>query len=419
MKRKAEFTHDMGEPPRKRLKTLHIRRKGYVPRYTTRAKITAVRVIQRFWLFYKRLSPMCQRCEDQGNRGFIRQGGKNVICPITQDGIKTQECFKFVSTKTGHVYAYTIEDLVGYFKSSGNFRCPLTREEFSRPVVRRLAIKAVKIGLSASNLSGMYEMRDSIMRRTIERDNRLLAIENQCAIAMTDCLDMCQNLNVSTTAAASQLLNELIPEWKALVDQYANFSRNDCIIMLRSDRDKMLRLMRSDIRDPHELINFLKTALEEKIEQVSEGRTRTIRRRLFAPSFFSNASELLREQRNNDTDAEHNAISVVENILGPLAPLPPLAPISTLPPPPPPQPLQETPIPQHSIVQIWGENENANLPPPLDIEMGNAPLTVNEALHDLNRRLLEAFNGGRGTTTNFLFSPPPPPSQGGLPRPDY
>lgn len=346
MKRRLDLTNYMDGPPRKRLKTLHIRRKGYVPRYSTRAKCTAAMTIQKFWRFYRALLPSCQRFGETGTRNNIRRDGKDVICPITQDTIAVEDCFKFVSTSTGHVYAYSMEDLVNYFKTSGNFRCPLTREEFSRPVVRRLARKAVSRGVQCSNLTGMYEMRESIMNRTIERDNRLLAIENQCGIAMTECIDMCQNLNMSTTAAASELLNYLIPEWKALVDQYADFSRSDCIVMLRSDKDKMLRLMRSDLQDPHELVNFLNCALEEKIEQVGSGRPVAVRRRLFAPRFFSTAAELLQQdqERQFSQENERTALDVVENILGPLTVSLPSASLTD----------------RDTLVQVFGHNENAN-----------------------------------------------------------
>lgn len=311
MKRQLNITDDM-LPPRKRFKTLHIRRPGYTPRYPTRSVAFAAVAIQRFWRWARTMIP-ANNTGETGTLGNIRKSGKDVICPITQDAIPSSDCFKFVSS-TGHVYAYTVADLVAYFKSSGSFRCPLTREEFHRHTVFRLARKALSRGLQATTLSGMFEMRHSIMRRTIERDNRLLAIENQCGIAMTECIDMCQNMNVSTTAAANQLLNYLIPEWKELVDQYARFSFNDCKLMLLADRDKLLRLRRSDIRDPHQLLSMVCAAIEDKIHLVQNPRPPVIRR-LFPPTLFEMASRL--ERLDPDTAAAgETAASVVSSILG-------------------------------------------------------------------------------------------------------
>lgn len=308
MKRQLNITDDM-LPPRKRFKTLHIRRPGYTPRYPTRSVALAAVAIQRFWRSARTMIASNNTAET-GNLGNVRKSGKDVICPITQDAIPLRDCFKFVSS-SGHVYAYTIADLVSYFKSSGSFRCPLTREEFHRHTVFRQARKAVSCGLQATSLSGMFEMRHSIMRRTIERDNRLLAIENQCGIAMTECIDMCQNLNVSTAAAANQLLNYLIPEWKELVDQYARFSFNDCKLMLLADRDKLLRLRRSDVRDPHQLMSMVCLAIEDKIDMVQHRRPPVIGR-LFPPALFDMASRL----DQAESIAEETAVSVVSSILG-------------------------------------------------------------------------------------------------------
>ena len=145
----------------------------------------------------------------------------------------------------------------------------MTREEFSQPVVRRLSLKAFKLGIPAMNLTGIFAMRQQIMNRQIEQNNRILAIENTCGLAMTECIDICANFNVPTAIAAHELLNLLIPEWKQLVDDYARFSLSDCRTMVLADKDKMLRLRRSSVANPHRLIRFIDDAIDSKLEQLN------------------------------------------------------------------------------------------------------------------------------------------------------
>lgn len=271
MKRHLDIDACMeAQPPRKRYKTLRIRRPGksqYYTRSVNRLNYSAS-VIARFWKTFKRNFP-ANNTDNETTKGYQRKNGKNVVCCITQDKIPNELCFKFFSLVTSHVHAYSVPDLVDYFKASGNFRCPMTREEFSQPVVRRLSLKAFNLGIPAMNLIGIFAMRQQIMNRRIERDNRILAIENTCGLAMTECIDMCANFNVSTVVAAHQLLNLLIPEWKQLVDDYARFSLNDCRSMVLADKDKMLRLHRSNVDNPHRLIKFVDDAIDSKLDQLN------------------------------------------------------------------------------------------------------------------------------------------------------
>lgn len=368
MKRSLDISDFTDEPPRKRYKVLHIRRPGYTARkYATRSTAVAANVIARFWREYRKFIPS-DNVTETGTRGVIRKGGKDVICPITQDTIPTGQVFKFVSVDTGHVHAYTVEDLVNYFRSSGNFRCPLTREEFTRCTVRRLSQKAVSAGISAFSLPGIYEMRHSILQRTIERDNRILAIENSCGIAMTECLDMCSNLNVSTVAATNQLMNYLLPEWKQLVNDYLRFYPEDCKTMLSSDKDKMLRLQRSDLRDPHNLISMVKEAIDTKLSYLDRGppdiveaHPRTFQpRRLFTP--------FITPRRPRTPEHEEVVNTVVEDI------------------------LNGTP----------GEPMTSPVPFP---EVDN----ISTVLEDLNRRLMESLSQDNGSRRIRYFFPAPDP----------
>ena len=268
MKRKNCFTIDDDGPPKKRIKHLVI---NYNSKYRLRSmsrRDAAACILARFWRTAKRFEPTNNTVSDRGCRGFVRKNCRNVLCPITQDEIPLQDAVKFVH-RSGHVTAYSRRDIIGYFKSTANFNDPLTREEWSRWQVLRLYRDSLAAGdPCAMQLMQVYHLRFDIMNEQIERGNRVLAIENSCGIAMTDCLDLCGNFDVSTATAAHHLVNYLIPEWKQLVDDYARFSIVDCKTMLYGDRDKMRRLERSGIHDPHELMHLVKAAIVQKIRQI-------------------------------------------------------------------------------------------------------------------------------------------------------
>lgn len=286
------------QPVRKRYKTLTIRPRRHLAPYHTRlvdSRAVAANKIARFWRYYSRCRPSNNVEEDKrGERGFQRKEGKNIICCITQDRIPTSMCFKFFSLSTGHVHVYSLPDLVGYFKASGCFKCPMTREEFPQTTIRRLSLKAYSLGIPALNLPGLFLMRDTILDRRIERENRLLAIENSCGIAMTECLDTCSNFSMTTVQAMHELINYLIPEWKQLVDDYALFSADDCRSMLATDRDKLRRLRSVDVANPHGLIEYVCDAIEQKLTQIE---TMSRRASLYVP----------RLPPVDDTDVDHEA----------------------------------------------------------------------------------------------------------------
>ena len=285
MKRSSSLNSSDSQPPIKRFKTLFIdktrRRKKFqvgspvmrikMPKYTTRywsKRDSAVSRIVKFWNKYSQYIAS-NNTNDEGDLFYIRSRGKNVICPISQDKIPISKCIKFVSS-TGHVHAYNVDDLSQYFQSSGNFTCPCTREEFSKSLVHNMTKKCSMS--EGASLKASFEMRYTIRNRQRERDNRVLAIENSCGIAMTESLDMCSNLDVSTAAAAHQLLNYLIPEWKQLVNDFRLVSKDDCIAMLVGDREKIIRMERTGFKDEHQLVHLIKKAVLDKLTQFQNER---------------------------------------------------------------------------------------------------------------------------------------------------
>jgi len=115
-----------------------------------------------------------------------------------------------------------------------------------------------------------FEMRRRLRRTSIEQSYRVLAIENTCGLVMTECLDVCSNLGITTQEAAVQLLNYLLPEWKQVVDDFSRLSLADCKAMLIADKEKIIRLEMTDIHDPHGLLYIVRDAVTSKIQFVTE-----------------------------------------------------------------------------------------------------------------------------------------------------
>lgn len=278
MKRGRPWADDPG-PQRKRYKTLVIRRRSPPLTRCFSRQQEAARALQRFWRVSGRLRPM-NNVEEHGRAGFVRRGGKNVLCPITQDCIRVGYSFKFV-TSSGHVVCYSMPDLVEYFRTTGNFSDPCTREPWNEAQVLRLHELALRRGFQGSAfLCGIFHMRESLQRAQTERQNRLLAIENTCGAVMTECIDLCADLNTTSDEAEHLLCHTLLPEWAQLVDDFARFSMHSCKIMLHCDREKLLRLERSGIADPHLLVRSVKHAVELKIRQLEGEELRSHHREL-------------------------------------------------------------------------------------------------------------------------------------------
>lgn len=229
----------------------------------SRGLLATVRRLQRFWRAYGHACPTNNTEPGQGTLGFQRKGGKNLVCCITQDKIPNALCFKFYSLTGKHVTLFSLPELVRYFETSGDFRCPLTREEMPAPAIRRMSRKALALGLVFGNLLSVFLNAKQLQHENTEVRNRELAIENQCSAAMADCLAICGDRILPSRRASQELINVLLPEWCALVDQYIRFFPNGCNAMLVSEKDKLTRLQRVD--DPHRLLGLVSAAVNMKI----------------------------------------------------------------------------------------------------------------------------------------------------------
>jgi len=253
------------------MKKLIIRRPNY--KNPTRYVTAAQKTIRKFWLRCKTMRPS-NNVSDSSTPGYIRFRNKDVLCPILQDTVTIEHCFKFV-THSGHVQTFDAIALANYFKVSNNFVCPCTRQEFTRHELIRLREKLKKLGVFQEYLLMLsdFEMRVQIRRTQLENTYRSLAVENSCAALMTECLDTSSNLALTTQEAAVELVNFLLPEWLQMVEDYARVNLNDCKAMLLSDKEKLIRLQRSDLHDAHGLLHYILNAVQIKIDRLSMRRT--------------------------------------------------------------------------------------------------------------------------------------------------
>ena len=238
--------------------------------------------VQRWWRVVRTWRPANQVQDNEPpQRGVIRSHGLNVICPLTQDTIPVGDCFRLF-TSNGTTIAYTAPDLIEYFVSSGRFQCPCTREYFMRAEVARLQrlytppgeidLASLRQGdrraetvENARLLLQIFDNRHTIAQRHIEHENRCLAVENSCGEAMTEALDLCNDLDTTTMAASLHLQMNIIPEWEQMVRDYMRLDRGKCRTMLLSDREKMRRLSGQDDTDLHGLMWLIAESVEKMI----------------------------------------------------------------------------------------------------------------------------------------------------------
>lgn len=236
-------------------------------RATVLEKPAAATKIAKWWRLYKALNDkIVNNTEGHGKRDFLRKGGENVICPITQEAVKHNDVFK-VFIDNGSVVVYTLEDLVNYLSSTGTFQCCLTRQELRLPTIRRLVKKALDRSINgAQELLSTYFRRGLIRRDRIEHDNRILAIEASCASVMTDIMDSSANCDIGAVQASIRIA-EFVPEWRNLVNDYIRLDANSCLSMLRSDKERIYRLVDTAHADPYYMLAYvIEQVVQPKID---------------------------------------------------------------------------------------------------------------------------------------------------------
>lgn len=233
------------------------------PRITQRE---AASKLVRWWSQTKFKLKLINNSEKPAQRGCIRTSEGNAICPITQDPIKTEESFHAV-LDNGAVVVYTMEDLVRYLSSTGVFQCCLTRQPFHIPTIARLVKFANKAGIAeAGDLRSIYMEKERIRISRIEHDNRILAIEASCASVITEIFNAACNHDIGAVRAIHEM-QELIPEWRQLVNDYIRLDARSCKIMLIGDRERIRRLKGTAYADPFEVLHqFDNSVIRERLE---------------------------------------------------------------------------------------------------------------------------------------------------------
>lgn len=281
----------------------------------------AAKAISKWWKAVSRYVCVNQ-VEEKGERGYIRRQGKNVVCSITCDKIKSEEVFKFI-TSTGQVIAYSAVDLVKYLTSTGNFKCPCSTSVFSLTVIRRLEQKAIKLNeCTEGELVSIYNSRYSIIQREIENRNRYLAIESSCGLILTEALHTCSNTDLPTSDAINEIECFLMPEYRTLVNHFYSMNPGACRAMLLADREKLRRLERVDA-DPHAAMLLIVETVEDLIENHSHLTTQRRRvntllenilpRRIPVPHFFISQPSAFVNRREEQNIGFFSALDILRN----------------------------------------------------------------------------------------------------------
>ena len=247
------------------------RRHHHINRPRTRSLIRIAVKLQRWWRAMSRFAPT-NHTDNTATRYRVRVGGHDVRCPISQDAIELPKCFRFVST-SGHVFAFSVDSLVAYLRSSGRFKCPCTQEVFNAIVVSRIERRAISAGLAAQGLRGVFEMRSAVLHRETEHSNRLLAYENSCGADLEEAIEICADYTLTRDRAMRYLQRDVMPQWRQTCTEYMRISSSACTVMLRSNSERLRRLSVIEDADVHGgLLQLVIDEVDGRLRVLDEAR---------------------------------------------------------------------------------------------------------------------------------------------------
>lgn len=272
-------SHAAATPPRPRTKRPRVEQLGARPR--TRLGARSASRIQRWWRAAVRMVCTVNSTEESGTRGFLRCGGRDVRCPISQERVPTASAFKFV-TAAGRVAGFDAAAFVGYLRATGRFICPCSQEPLGAHVVRRLERAGVRCGApNARGLLTLYHGRAALARRVAESTHRVLAIESACQSVLTEMLEVCADDDLSQSEARRELDRVLLPEYRAICADFAYVKREACEAMLRADIEKLRRIAVIPGEDTHGLLFMVVAAVSDRLAYCEhEGRMSRAEERL-------------------------------------------------------------------------------------------------------------------------------------------
>lgn len=253
-------------------KKITVARRGgkSVPRPRTRSLLRVTIRLQRWWRTARRFVPT-NNTDDSSTRWRVRANGKDARCPISQDAITLPLCFRFVSASR-HVFAFSLDSLVAYLRSSGRFRCPCTQESFNSVVVSRIERRAIAAGVTAQGLRGVFEMRSAVLHREIEHSNRLLAYENSCGADLEEAIEICADDSLTRDRALRYLQRDVLPQWRQTCNEYLRLSRTACMVMLQSNAERLRRLSSIDDADVHGLLHLVIDEVDNRLRVADNTR---------------------------------------------------------------------------------------------------------------------------------------------------
>jgi uncharacterized membrane protein YgcG len=281
-------------PTPTRAKRARVEQLGARPR--TRLGARSASRIQRWWRTAARMRCTVNATEESGTLGFLRCGGRDVRCPISQERVPAGGSFKFV-TAAGRVAGFDAAAFVAYLRATGRFRCPCSQEPLGAHVVRRLERAGIRCNApNARGLLALFHGRTAVARRVAESEHRVLAIESACQSVLAEMLEVCADDDLSQSEARRELDRVLLPEYRSLCADFAYVKRDSCEAMLRADVEKLRRIAVVPGEDTHGLLFLVVAAVNDRLAYCEhEGRmSRAEERldRLLAAAGISNLSRL-------------------------------------------------------------------------------------------------------------------------------
>lgn len=243
--------------------------------FTEEKYVVSAEKIRAWWLKAKKWRPNANGVESSMKREglVLSYKGKICTCPFTMCPIPVDDSVKLCSP-SGHVAAYTLTELVNYFKRTKDFRCPILRYEFNRTQVKHVALKALENGLKTFGLLNLYDNQEKFRDEQNERENAATGLARVCADVLASCLDVAGDPNLEDRYEALDEVNgDIIPEWRAHVRALYGLDRDTCVAMLQVEKDRLERL-KGRIDDHYGIIPIVCGSITREIKFYSRfGRT--------------------------------------------------------------------------------------------------------------------------------------------------
>lgn len=229
---------------------------------------SAANKINKWWKRMKQYLPTANGVEEgsKPQSGFAKCMGKQIRCPLTLDPIPLDDVAKLISPE-GRVVMYTCSSLVGYLRSTQDFRCPLLRYQFTRPQVQQLKKQANAQDIDAFDLLGLFDTKEQDARTSAEMDSVVTGLERTCADVFASGVALSEDTEKTATEILRLLEVEILPEWRNHVQTLSRLNHEVCSVMLQVEIERLQKLGEK-IPDPNGVLEFLINELKEEQQNV-------------------------------------------------------------------------------------------------------------------------------------------------------